>query len=336
MRGLRRWCVLLTVFMISATMLNGCGQVKDAIDSVTSLPSAPVGVAATAGNGTATVSWLPVSGLVKYNIYWSTTPGVTTSTGHRIPDVSAPYSVPGLQNGTRYYFIVTSQNVKGESAPSVEVNATPSESAAPFISATVLSYPQGNLPVASLTMVQVSSTSSDSTAIPNAVVQVNGVNVPWNAAKNEYAANVQVAPGAPVSLQVTVGGRTYSAYGTQFASFPTVTSPATGMVWQKSSPNFAAWTGAAPGSSVYVFGIVNDDGNFVYPDGDGPAELSPTITSSVVPANRLAPGNYYVLTGIGTPGIANGTGTGIAIPGALPGSRLSLGTVGTLSRITVQ
>ena len=88
-------------------------------------PIAPTGVTATAGDGQATISWNAVSGATSYNIYWSTTSGVTKSTGTKISNVTSPYAHTGRANGTTYYYVVTAVNSAGESAESSQVSATP-------------------------------------------------------------------------------------------------------------------------------------------------------------------------------------------------------------------
>ena len=55
-------------------------------------PSAPTGVSASAGDGQATISWSSVSGATSYNIYWSTTTGVTKTNGTKIPSETSPYT----------------------------------------------------------------------------------------------------------------------------------------------------------------------------------------------------------------------------------------------------
>lgn len=74
--------------------------------------------------GQVELNWAAMDGATAYNVYRSTTNG-------------GPYAViaglgtnnftdTGLQNGTTYYYVVTSTNIFGESADSVQANATPS------------------------------------------------------------------------------------------------------------------------------------------------------------------------------------------------------------------
>jgi hypothetical protein len=72
-----------------------------------------------------TISWDAVSDATSYNIYWSTTSGVTKINGTKITGATNPYSHTGLTNQTKYYYIVTAVNSAGESAESTEASATP-------------------------------------------------------------------------------------------------------------------------------------------------------------------------------------------------------------------
>ena len=90
-----------------------------------SAPSAPTGVGAVAGNAQVTVSWSAVSGATSYNLYWSNSSGVTTSTGTKTTSVTSPYIHSSLTNGIPYYYIVTAVNAGGESSASSQASATP-------------------------------------------------------------------------------------------------------------------------------------------------------------------------------------------------------------------
>lgn len=87
------------------------------------VPSAPTGLSATAGNGQVTLSWNTVSNATSYNVKRSTTSGsnFTTigSTG------STSFTDTTVTNGTTYYYVVTAVNSAGESAPSSQVSAKP-------------------------------------------------------------------------------------------------------------------------------------------------------------------------------------------------------------------
>lgn len=94
-------------------------------------PSAPTGVTATAKDGYVLIDVQPVTGATAYNIYWSTTAGVTPATGNKLAVTSTPQAHTGLANdGTTYHYVVTAVGAGGESVVSAEAAATPTAAAA--------------------------------------------------------------------------------------------------------------------------------------------------------------------------------------------------------------
>lgn len=89
------------------------------------LPPPPAGIISATGTGQVSLNWSSVPGATSYNLYYSTTPGVTKTTGTKIANVTNSYTVPSLTNGTPYYFVVTSVNANGEGAESAMVGAVP-------------------------------------------------------------------------------------------------------------------------------------------------------------------------------------------------------------------
>jgi fibronectin type 3 domain-containing protein len=104
----------------------GCGTSNSINGVLSKAPSAPGSLVATAGSGQASLFWTAPPGSTTFNIYYSTTKGVTTSTGTKVTGVSLPlYQLLGLTNGKTYYFVVTAVNPAGESAISNEASASP-------------------------------------------------------------------------------------------------------------------------------------------------------------------------------------------------------------------
>jgi len=108
--------------MLAACGSSGSGGTNTTNDT---LPLAPSGINASAGDGVIDIGWNSVTGATGYNLYWGRSSGVTKQNGTRIADVSSPHSLAGLTNGTTYYFIVSAENTMGEGAASAEASATP-------------------------------------------------------------------------------------------------------------------------------------------------------------------------------------------------------------------
>ena len=312
-----------------------------AIPSVAPTPAGPTEVTATPGNGQVTIAWTAVSGATSYNIYWSTTPGVTTANGTKITGVASPYIHSGLINGTTYYYVVTAVNNDGESTTSSQVSAIPS--VAPFVRATVLSVTGGTNPFGWLQQVSVCIDNTCNTVIPDATITINGNILTYNAAKGQYQGNVTIAPGGAIDLKVTLGVNTVNTYSLLASQFATSPAPALTTAWLRTNANTISWTtGAATAAATYILGIMNISGNIVYPSPAGEVRngfLEVPIGSAAftVPANSLTAGSFHVFTGTATPGIStNAPGTGISIPGALSGSGLWVGLISSFLPITVQ
>lgn len=110
------------LFIVATLVAAGCGS-GGAGGSTAAAPAAtvlaaPSALVATGGINKVTLSWDQVAGADYYNIYWSTNPGVTKSTGQKITAATTPYLQSGLAVSQTYYYIVTAVNDTGESAPS--------------------------------------------------------------------------------------------------------------------------------------------------------------------------------------------------------------------------
>ncbi|HXI72657.1 MAG TPA: carbohydrate-binding protein [Verrucomicrobiae bacterium] len=87
-------------------------------------PATPANPVATAGNAQTTLSWIASVGATSYNVKRSTTSGGSyTVIATNVP--SSGYTDTGLVNGTTYYYVVSAQNLAGESVNSSQVYAMP-------------------------------------------------------------------------------------------------------------------------------------------------------------------------------------------------------------------
>jgi hypothetical protein len=110
---------------------NGNAVVSVAIASSLNAPAAPTAVTATAGDGSATVSWAAPTfngGATVTGYTVTAAPGVRTAATNG----ATRATVTGLTNGTAYRFTVTATNRVGDSAASAASNAVTPKAAAPI------------------------------------------------------------------------------------------------------------------------------------------------------------------------------------------------------------
>jgi acyl-CoA thioesterase-1 len=75
-------------------------------------------------SGAVTLMWNEVPGAISYNVYGSTSPGVTKLSGSKFRNVPNPFTITQLQLGKTYYFVVTAVSDSGESKESKEISYT--------------------------------------------------------------------------------------------------------------------------------------------------------------------------------------------------------------------
>ncbi len=140
----------------------------------------------------------------------------------------------------------------------------------PLVQALLFSFPTGSVPPAQFANALASVKNSSSGAnITTATVTMNGVPLTYNASPThqQYEGNVTVMPGGSVTLSITVGGNTYTASGTQFSSYPTISVPVSGTTWQANNANTVTWSGGAPlTNAAYLLGVLDATD----PDGGTP------------------------------------------------------------------
>ena len=75
-------------------------------------------------SGRVTLKWNEVQGAISYNVYGSTSPGVTKLSGNKFRNAPNPFTITRLEPGKTYYFIVTAITDSGESQESKELSYT--------------------------------------------------------------------------------------------------------------------------------------------------------------------------------------------------------------------
>ena len=101
-KAMKSWVRFFVLGVMSISfILSGCGGGGgDSSPPVPVVPGAPTGVTAMAGPNQVTITWDNVAGATSYNLYYSTTPGVTKANGTKIDNVTSPTVVTSLTNGT--------------------------------------------------------------------------------------------------------------------------------------------------------------------------------------------------------------------------------------------
>jgi fibronectin type 3 domain-containing protein len=152
------------------------------------VPTAPHRVTATGGAAQVTITWRSVGNATSYNIYWSTTSGVTisgaTTDGKKISGAASPYVHTGLSASTAYYYVVTAVNSAGESAASSEATATTDASTPP--PATAPAKPTGVQALAGTNQVTITWTVDSA---------IDTYNIYWSTTAGMTKSNGKQLPG---------------------------------------------------------------------------------------------------------------------------------------------
>jgi fibronectin type 3 domain-containing protein len=281
---------VIAALLLSSVVLTGCsggggGGGGGGSAAQATAPTAPTGVIATPGNGQVTIAWTTVTGATSYNIYWSTTSGVTPATGTKIANAANPYIQTGLTNGTTYYYVVTAVNGVGVSPPSLQASAKPSVSPPPAAPTGVTATPADDAVTISWT----------------AVAGAASYNIYWSTTSGAGVTGTPIANVTNPYVQTGLtNGTTYyyvvtavNGYGestpsNQVSATPLATLPPAAPTGVTATPGNSqvtiAWTGAQSATSYNIYW---------------------SITSGVTPANgtQIANATTPYIQG----GLANGT-----------------------------
>jgi hypothetical protein len=123
--------VLILLVCLFVFEIVGCagGLKSGGTGTTTTIPAAPTGVMATAGNAQVAIAWMASSTATSYHVKRG------TASGGPFTQVSAPTSTTftdtGLTNGTTYFYVVSALNSAGESANSTAASAKPTAPSQP-------------------------------------------------------------------------------------------------------------------------------------------------------------------------------------------------------------
>jgi hypothetical protein len=266
----------------------GIGESNGKIYSLTisSSPSAPTSLTATAGDGQATISFTAgSSGGSAITNYKYSLDG-TTYTALSPTDAASPVTITGLTNGTSYSISLKAVNSSGDSAASAAVSVTPSTTpSAP----TSLTATAGN----GQATISFTAGSNGGSAITNYKYSLDGTN---------YTALSPTDATSPVTITGLTNGTSYSIYlktvnanGDSSASAAVSVTPST----TPSAPTSLTAT-AGDGQATISFTAGSDGGstitNYKYStDGTTYTALSPVDSSSPITIPGLTNGTIYTI-----------------------------------------
>jgi hypothetical protein len=121
-----------TTYYYTVAAVNSAGISATSVEASAlpeTVPSAPLALTTTSGNGTATLSWSPPASnggaaVTGYDVYRGTTSGGEAATPIATNVSGTSFTDTGLINGTTYYYTVAAINAVGLSAQAAEASAT--------------------------------------------------------------------------------------------------------------------------------------------------------------------------------------------------------------------
>ena len=130
-------------YVVTAQNAQGEGPESSEVSATPQVaaPGQVTGVNATPLGGGLQVSWNALGNASTYNLYWSTSPGVTPLNGTAVQGVTSPYVLSSLQPGTTYYVVVSAENAGGEGQPSAAVSAIPGTPVAGWTAQELINIP---------------------------------------------------------------------------------------------------------------------------------------------------------------------------------------------------
>lgn len=316
----------MTYFYV-VTAVNVAGESSESMQ-VSAKPSppppGPAGAAATPGNGQATVTWKSVTGASSYNLYWSTTFGVTRATGSEVAGVTSPFVQTGLMNGATYYYVVTWVSDDGESAESTEVSATPTT--VPAAPAAVTATPGNGQATISWSAVRWATSYNLYCSTTSGVTKTNGTQI-----ANATSSYVQsgLVNGTTYYLVVTaVNSVGESAESAQVSVAPTTAAPPAAPTGLTATPGDGqvtlAWS-ASTGATSY---------NLYWSTKYGPTKVGGTqIVGATRPYVQTGLTNgttyYYVVTAVNANGESAESTHDAATPMTVSGRELCVANAGS-------
>nr|WP_224753658.1 glycoside hydrolase family 6 protein [Paenibacillus terricola] len=313
----------------SAGESSNSSQVSATPVAPATVPAAPTGLTATAGNAQVVLSWTASTGATSYNVKRATTSGgpyTTVATGV----TGTTYTNTGLTNGTTYYYVVSAVNSVGESSNSTQASATPVAPVAVPAAPTGLTATAGNAQVVlawtastgatsynvkrattsggpyTTVATGVTGTTYTNTGLTNGTTYYYVVSAVNSAGESSNSAQTSATPVAPVTVPAAPTGLTATAGNAQVVLAWTASTGATSYNVKRSTTSGGTFTTIATGVTgttytdtgltngttyYYVVSAVNSAGESANSSVASATPVGSTTTSSLVVQYKLSNAN---------------------------------------------
>jgi len=160
--------------------LTGCGRSEN-------IPPASI-----LASGEVTLMWEDVPGAAAYNVYLSTSPGVTVLTGYKIANATNPITITDLQPGTTYFFVLTLEDDSGQIRKSKEISYTVVNTAGSIQFGDILSLSAPDAAVSEFEKVPETapSPSDPKPDVKAAIPETRDVTLAWDDVPNATSYNI--------------------------------------------------------------------------------------------------------------------------------------------------
>ena len=184
---------------------------------VTSVPSAPTGLAATVGNGAVNLTWQATGGATSYTVSRGAVIGSYTAIGTVTSPSPTSFKDTGLTNGTTYFYVVAGTNSAGTGPNSAPLATTPI--APPTFTSTATASPN---PVAQGTGTTITAkVTCTAHSLTNGIVQVLAIDPNGNTAASQNFTAQNFASGHSHSYTLALQPALAGTYTIQVGVFST-------------------------------------------------------------------------------------------------------------------
>ena len=141
-------------------------------------------------SGEVTLKWEDVPDAAAYNIYLSTSPGVTVLNSYKISNVASPITISDLKLAATYYFVLTVEENSGQSRKSPEISYTVVNTEGAIQFGDFLSHSEPDASVSELENVPEASPSDSKPIVIASTPETRDVTLAWDDVPNATSYNI--------------------------------------------------------------------------------------------------------------------------------------------------